>query len=57
MLNLKNNYCLVTGCNGHIGYAITKKLKKLGAKVIGVDIFERSPKDASLIGVKLIELP
>ena len=40
MLNLKNNYCLVTGCNGHIGYAITKKLKKLGAKVIGVDIFE-----------------
>ena len=38
MINLKNKYCLVTGCNGHIGYAITKKLKGLGAKVIGVDL-------------------
>ena len=38
MINLKNKYCLVTGCNGYIGYAITKKLKELGAKVIGVDL-------------------
>ena len=41
MINLKNKYCLVTGCNGHIGYAITKKLKKLGAKVIGVDLMSK----------------
>lgn len=40
MLNLKNKYCLVTGCNGYIGHAITKKLKILGAKVIGIDILE-----------------
>ena len=40
MLNLKNKYCLVTGCNGYIGLSITKKLKLLGAKVIGVDIIE-----------------
>ena len=38
MINLKNKYCLVTGCNGYIGLSITKKLKLLGAKVIGVDI-------------------
>ena len=41
MINLKNKYCLVTGCNGHIGYAITKKLKGLGAKVIGVDLMSK----------------
>jgi NAD(P)-dependent dehydrogenase (short-subunit alcohol dehydrogenase family) len=41
MINLKNKYCLVTGCNGHIGYAITKKLKGLGAKVIGVDLLSK----------------
>ena len=40
MINLKNKYCLVTGCNGYIGYAISKKLKALGAKVIGIDINE-----------------
>ena len=38
MINLKNKYCLVTGCNGYIGLSITKKLKLLGAKVIGVGI-------------------
>ena len=38
MINLKNKYCLVTGCNGFIGQAITKKFKILGAKVIGVDL-------------------
>ena len=41
MINLKNKYCLVTGCNGYIGYAITKKLKGLGAKVIGVDLMSK----------------
>jgi len=38
MINLKNKYCLVTGFNGYIGHSIAKKLKKLGAKVIGTDI-------------------
>ena len=37
MINLKNKYCLVTGCNGHIGSTISKKLRMLGAKVIGID--------------------
>tara|TARA_B110000971_G_scaffold158122_1_gene161519 strand:+ start:534 stop:1277 length:744 start_codon:yes stop_codon:yes gene_type:complete len=41
MINLKNKYCLVTGCNGYIGYAITKKLKGLGVKVIGVDLMSK----------------
>ena len=47
MLNLKNKYCLVTGCNGYIGKAITKKLKILGAKVIGIDIMVKK-KDPNL---------
>ena len=47
MLNLKNKYCLVTGCNGYIGKAITKKLKTVGAKVIGIDIIENK-KDPNL---------
>ena len=37
MINLKNKYCLVTGCNGHTGSTISKKLRMLGAKVIGID--------------------
>jgi len=37
MFNLKNKYCLVTGCNGYVGRVITKKLKLLGAKIIGTD--------------------
>ena len=41
MINLKNKYCLVTGCNGYIGYAITKKLEGLGAKVIGVALMSK----------------
>ena len=41
MINLKNKYSLITGCNGYIGYAITKKLKGLGAKVIGVDLMSK----------------
>ena len=47
MLNLKNKYCLVTGCNGYIGLSITKKLNFLGAKVIGVDIKD-SKKNSNL---------
>jgi NAD(P)-dependent dehydrogenase (short-subunit alcohol dehydrogenase family) len=47
MLNLKNKYCLVTGCNGYIGKAITKKLKNVGAKVVGIDIIENK-KDPNL---------
>ena len=38
MMNLKNKYCVVSGCNGHIGQAISKRLNKLGAKVIGTDV-------------------
>ena len=30
MINLKNKYCLVTGCNGYIGRSICKKLKYFG---------------------------
>jgi len=37
MFNLKNKYCLVTGCNGYVGRVITKKLKLLGARIIGTD--------------------
>ena len=47
MLNLKNKYCLVTGCNGYIGKAITKKLKILGTKVNGIDIMIKK-KDPNL---------
>ena len=55
MINLKNKYCLVTGCNGHIGYAITKKLKELGAKVIGVDLMskKKNPNLSHFIKVNL----
>ena len=38
MINLKNKYCLVTGCNGYIGKAICQKLIKLGAIVIYTDV-------------------
>ena len=38
MINLKNKYCLVTGCNGYIGKAICQKLIKLGAIVIHTDV-------------------
>ena len=42
MINLKNKYCLVTGCNGYIGRSICKKLKYFGAKVIETDIKKNS---------------
>tara|TARA_B100000768_G_scaffold179741_1_gene198082 strand:- start:3989 stop:4741 length:753 start_codon:yes stop_codon:yes gene_type:complete len=38
MINLKNKFCLVTGCNGFVGRAIVKRLKIFGANIIGTDI-------------------
>tara|TARA_B110000305_G_C19232427_1_gene535860 strand:- start:122 stop:874 length:753 start_codon:yes stop_codon:yes gene_type:complete len=40
LLNLKNKICLLSGCNGFIGKAISKKLLSLGSIVIGTDIKE-----------------
>ena len=47
MFNLKNKYCLVTGCNGYVGRVITKKLKLLGARIIGTDS-EKDKKNKNL---------
>ena len=38
ILNFKNKIFLLTGCNGYIGKAISKKIISLGGTVIGTDI-------------------